>query len=158
MVYAFSNCRATPNADVAFCINDWLDGVRSEWIAQRMAPMTPLDSKNNDRTAFVPIQVTVSGVATATNVRARFGYLENNSDLLHCMPYAQCSTELPSAAPTDLYSFTSESVTRQACANGATCTVTIPALPNRILYYVIDRLDGSGNVVASTPVQAVAVP
>ncbi len=55
-------------------------------------------------------------------------------------------------------SFTNETVTRQGCANGATCTITIPSLPNRVLYYVIDRLDSSGNVVATTPLAAVTVP
>jgi hypothetical protein len=49
-------------------------------------------------------------------------------------------------------------VTHQNGASGAMCAATIPSLPNRVLYYVIDRLDGSGNVVTSSAMQAVAVP
>ena len=83
-------------------------------------PRFPSDSVN--RTTFVPVNVTYHGVPFASNIRARFGYRENGGDLLHCTAYAQdCSTEIPSAAPTDPYSFTNESVTRQSCANGAAC-------------------------------------
>jgi hypothetical protein len=112
-----------------------------------------------NRTTFVPVKVTYQGAAFASNIRARFGYLENGGDLLRCTAYAQdCSTEIPSAAPSDPYSFTNESVTRQSCANNVLCSVMIPSLPNRVLYYVIDRLDANGNVVTSSAMQAVAVP
>ncbi len=155
--YEYSNCRPTADAQFMFCPGYWLDGVRSEWLAYRIPPAFPADSVN--RTTFVPVSVTYEGVAFASNIRARFGYLENGGDLLRCTAYAEdCSTEIPSGSPSDPYSFTNESVTRQACANGAACTVTIPSLPNRVLYYVIDRLDASGNIVTSSAIQAVAVP
>jgi hypothetical protein len=107
----------------------------------------------------VPVTVTYQGVPFASNIRARFGYLENGGDQLRCTAYAQdCSTEIPSGASTDPYSFTNESVTRESCANGTICTITIPSLPNRLLYYVVDRLDGSGAVVTTSAMQVVAVP
>ena len=156
--YQFSNCRLTPEADFMFCPADWLDGVQSEWLAYRVAPTATIDSSN--RTTFVPVRVTARGIPGASNVRARFGYLENGdgSNLFRCTPYAQdCSTEIPVASPTDPYSFTNEAVTRHNCAPGGQCIVTIPALSNRILYYILDHLDGSGAIVASKPVGAVAV-
>jgi hypothetical protein len=155
--YEYSNCRPTADAQFMFCPGYWLDGVRTEWLAYRIPSAFPADSVN--RTTFVPVNVTYQGVSFASNIRARFGYLENGGDLLQCTPYAQdCSTETPSGSPTDPYSFTNQSVTRQSCANGAACTIAIPSLPNRVLYYVIDRLDASGNVVTSSAIQAVAVP
>jgi hypothetical protein len=42
--------------------------------------------------------------------------------------------------------------------SGANCTITIPAVANRILYYVVDWLDGAGGVVQTSPMQAAAVP
>jgi hypothetical protein len=105
------------------------------------------------------VNLTYQGVPFAVNIRARFGYLENGGDLLRCTAYAEdCSTEIPGASASDPYSFSNESVTRQNCANGAPCSITIPSLPNRVLYYVIDRLDAGGNVVTSIAIQAVAVP
>lgn len=155
--YEYSNCRPTADAQFMFCPGYWLDGVRNEWLAYRIPNSFPADNVN--RTTFVPVSVTYPGVAFAANIRARFGYLENGGDLLRCSAYAQdCSTEIPSATPTDPYSFTNESVSRETCAGGALCGVTIPSLPNRILYYVIDRLDASGNVVTTSAMQAVAVP
>jgi hypothetical protein len=155
--YVFSNCRPTADAQFMFCPGYWLDGVRTEWLAYKIPSAFPVDNVN--RTSFVPVTVTYSGVPFASNIRARFGYLENGGDLLHCTAYAQdCSTEIPSASASDPFSFTNETVTRQNCTNGAACAVTIPSLPNRVLYYVVDRLDGSGNVVTTTPLQAVAVP
>jgi hypothetical protein len=155
--YGFSNCRPTPDAQFMFCPGYWLDGVRTEWLAYHIAPAVPSDSVN--RTTLVPLTITSQGVPFAANIRARFGYFENGGDLLRCTAYAQdCSTEIPTGASTDPYSFTNETVTRQSCANGASCSVTIPSLPNRILYYVVDRLDSSGGIVASSPLQAVAVP
>jgi hypothetical protein len=155
--YEYSNCRPTADAQFMFCPGYWLDGVRTEWLAYRIPSAFPADSVN--RTTFVPVTVSYQGVPFASNIRARFGYLENGGDLLRCTAYAEdCSTEIPSGASSDPYSFANESVTRQSCANGAVCTVTIPSLPNRVLYYVIDRLGASGSVVASGAMQAVAVP
>ena len=155
--YEYSNCRPTADAQFMFCPGYWLDGVRTEWLAYRIPSAFPADNVN--RTTFVPVSLTYQGVPFASNIRARFGYLENGGDLLRCTAYAQdCSTEIPSATPGDPYSFTNEAVTRQSCVNGASCVITIPSLPNRVLYYVIDRLDASGNVVMSSSVQATAVP
>jgi len=155
--YQFSNCRATPDAAFAFCVADWLDGVRSEWVALRLNPFPNPDGV--DRTTFVPISFTYQGSSTASYIRARFGYLENGATLLRCMPYqAECSTEIPKRATKDPYSFTNEMAMRQSCPNGSVCKITIPAISNRMLYYVVDRLDYNGNLVTSDPLQVVAVP
>jgi hypothetical protein len=155
--YQFSNCRATPDAAFAFCVADWLDGVRSEWVVLRLNPFPNPDGV--DRTTFVPISVTFQGSSTASYIRARFGYLENGATLLRCTPYqAECSTEIPKRAAKEPYSFTNESVTRESCHNGSACKITIPAISNRMLYYVVDRLDYKGNLVSSYPLQVVAVP
>jgi hypothetical protein len=155
--YTFSNCRPTPDGQFMFCPGYWLDGIRTEWLALRIGAQPPMD--NVDRTTFVPVTVAYQGVPFAANIRARFGYAENGGDLLQCTAYGQdCSTEIPSGAGTDPFSFTNEAVTRQACVNGANCTITIPSLANRVLYYVVDRLDSSGTVLETSPLQAVAVP
>jgi hypothetical protein len=155
--YAFSNCRPTPDGQFMFCPGYWLDGVRTEWLALRIGAQPPIDNVN--RTTFVPIIVNYQGVPFASNIRARFGYAENGGDLLRCTAYGQdCSTEIPSGSPGDPFSFSNEPATRQACVNGANCTITIPSLANRILYYVVDRLDSGGSIVETSPMQAVAVP
>jgi hypothetical protein len=112
-----------------------------------------------NRTTFVPVNVTYQVCPFASNIRARFGYLENGGDLLRCTAYAQdCSTEIPSGAPGDPYSFTNESVTRQSCANGAACTVTIPE-PAESRAVLRDRPAGCERQRGDhSAMQAVAVP
>jgi hypothetical protein len=157
--YQFSNCRLTPEAAFMFCPADWLDGVEADWLAYRLTPMSTLDSVN--RTTFVPVPVFVTGVPGATNVRARFGYLENgdSENLFRCTAYARdCSTEIPVGRADDPYSFTNETVTRRSCPAGSQCGFTIPALSNRMLYFVVDHLDDAGATVYSGPIHAVAVP
>ena len=125
--YEYSNCRPTADAQFMFCPGYWLDGVRTEWLAYRIPAAFPTDSVN--RTTFVPVSVNYPGVSFASNIRARFGYLENGGDLLRCTAYAEdCSTEIPSSSASDPYSFTNESVTRQSCANGAVCSRHYPKL------------------------------
>jgi hypothetical protein len=154
--YSFTNCRFTPDGQFMMCPAYWADGIRTDWMAYRTDQLPPIDSVN--RTQFVNIPVSVQPVSGATYVRARFGYLENGGDLLHCSAYAQdCSTEIPSGSPTDPFSFTNETVTRQTCTSGP-CIVNIPALPNRVVYFLIDRLDSSGNILNTGPLQSVAVP
>ena len=155
--YQFSNCRATPDAAFAFCLADWLDGVRSEWLVLRLKPYPSPDG--SDRTSFVPVSLAFKGIPDASYIRARFGYLENGPTLLHCTPYqVDCSTEIPVRASKDPFSFTNETVHHRNCPNGARCSITIPAISNRILYYVVDRLNLAGEVVSSDPMQVVAVP
>ncbi len=155
--YQFSNCRATPDANFAFCVADWLDGVRSEWVALRLSPFPKSDGV--DRTTFVNVPVMFQRGADASYFRVRFGYAENGPSLLCCTPYqSECTSESPKKTPKDPYSFIYEKVTRQTCAPGDTCTLTIPAISNRMLYYVVDRLDSRGAIINSEPMQVVAVP
>lgn len=154
--YQFSNCRTTPDADYLFCLADWLDGVRSEWISYRITPVPPVDTL--DRTTTVSYAVPVTGIPSAVSVRARYGYLENGGSLMRCTAYGvECSTEIPSGTPSDPYSFTDEAVTRQPCANGVACTVIIPAISNRVVYYTVDWLDGGGSIVQSSALQMAAI-
>jgi hypothetical protein len=155
--YQFSNCRSTPDANFAFCVADWLDGVRSEWVALRLSPFPGSD--HVDRSKFVSVPVVFRKGTEAAYFRVRFGYAENGPSLLCCTPYqSECTSETSKSAPQDPYSFINEKVTRQSCAAGDSCTLSIPAISNRMLYYVVDRLDSRGAIINSDPMQVVAVP
>jgi hypothetical protein len=81
-------------------------------------------------------------------VRIRFGYDAN----LYCTSRKEsCST---GATNGDAFAWLSEPINWQSCGTG--CTVTIPAISGRVLYYAVDRKDASGTIV-SGGVQAVAV-
>jgi hypothetical protein len=103
------------------------------------------DSEN--RTDFVQIPITLSG-QTGDIVRIRFGYNPN----LYCTTrQEQCST---GAANGDPFAFaTVDPVNWQACDSG--CTVNIAGYANRVLYYQIDRKNGSTSMTSATQILAV---
>lgn len=111
-----------------------------------------------DRSTFVPYVVTAHATGAAQYARARFGYAENGAvSSFYCTSRQEgCSTDIPTGSPSDPYSFLSEAVTHQTCTSG--CAIAIPAISGRVLYYVVDELDGSGNVVVTSPLRVVATP
>ena len=146
----FANISASSDGTWAFGACVYCDGIRTDLFAAKLPPWPGNDSVN--RGAFVNIPVTLGASAVSANAQVRFGYAENGpvSSLLCTARQEVCTT---GGSP---FAFASETQTLQACSGG--CTINLPALPGRVVYYVVDRTDNSGNIVSSTPMQAVAVP
>jgi hypothetical protein len=140
----YANVHGTDGADWVLGVGKWVNGVRSQIYGAKL-PSWQLDSQYRGDFIKVPIKV---GGRQGDKVRIRFGYDAN----LRCTTRQEaCST---GAANNDPFAWESEPVNWTACDNG--CTVTIPAIGNRVLYYVIDRKDMLGNI-SSGVMQAVAV-
>ena len=108
-------------------------------------PSWQLDSQYRGDFIKVPVKV---GGRFGDKVRIRFGYDTN----LYCTSRQDaCST---GAANNDPFAWVSEAVNWTTCGNG--CSVTIPAIGNRVLYYVVDRRDTFGNVTSGA-MRALAV-
>jgi len=133
-------------------------------LSAKMPPYPALDSL--DRSTFLPMSVqlappTGSGV---DNAIIRFGYAENGgSDQYYCTSrkeacYAAASTipVTPFQFPSDGSDGTISSLSGMPCASG--CTVAIPALSQRVLYYQVLYRDIQNRVVAQTAKQVVATP
>src|SRR5579859_1153329 len=108
------------------------DGVRTDLFGALRPSWVP-DSEN--RGDFIHVRTSLGG-HTGDTVRIRFGY---NSSLYCTTRQEQCST---GAANGDPFAWLSEAVTWQACDQG--CSIDIPALAGRILYYVVDRKNSAG--------------
>jgi hypothetical protein len=109
---------------------------------------------------FVNLPVTVGASSDAgVNARVRFGYAENGPPSAFYCAYNRkeaCIND-PLATATSPYFFASESGQSVVnCASG--CTLTIPAIPGRVVYYAIDRVDGGGNVIDAGQAQVALVP
>ncbi len=157
--YSFTNSTLSPDGGYYLFVK--IDGVRRDFFAFRRPPWPELDSV--DKSIYVPVNITTIAPVNTAFVRARFGYKEfydngtGHASLFHCTAYAQeCSTEIPSGAPTDPFSFTNESVTKQSVTPGLPVTITIPSNPGMVLYYVIDWLNSGGSVIRTTPMQIIA--
>lgn len=140
----YANVHGTDGADWMLGVGKWVNGVRSQIYGAKL-PSWQLDSQYRGDFIKVPVK---AGGRQGDKVRIRFGYDAN----LRCTTRQEaCST---GAANNDPFAWESEPVNWTACDNG--CTVTIPAIGNRVLYYVIDRKDTLGNI-SSGVTQAVAV-
>jgi hypothetical protein len=145
---SFFNGHFMPDASGVIFNCDWCSGVRPDLYWAKLPPTPPTDSIN--RSNYVNVPVTLSGVA-GDQVRIRFGYAENGPPAsLFCMTRQEaCATDASGANP---FVYLSETQHFTACGSG--CTVNIPAVPGRVVYYVVDRLNGT---IRSGPLQTQAV-
>ncbi|MGE5488333.1 MAG: ubiquitin-activating E1 FCCH domain-containing protein [bacterium] len=149
---SLTNARTTPDGK-------WLlftPRLRAERVGlwQALVPDNPASDDVN-RSDFVPFPVRLAGRPGATRTVLEFGY---DPDLQwRCSQRAEAcvvdSTTYDTAAP---YKFaTTDAVAGADCSNG--CTLTIPAIADRILYYRWKYRDANGNVLATGPVRIAAI-
>jgi hypothetical protein len=147
------NGRPLPDGSWAFFPNDTLNGVRSEVMLVKIPPMPAPDSVN--RGDFVPIQVLVDPPQGTATAWVEFGYDPN----FRCAGRAETCVSVSSAgdwAGKVPYYFAGETYTEVPCSSS--CTIAIPALPQRMLYYRAKYRDASGAVTGVSASSVVAVP
>jgi hypothetical protein len=150
--YQFGNMIPAPDGKWAFTQGYWLDGARNEILAMKLPPFPSYDTIN--RADYVPVPVEISG-EQGTSARIRFGYAENGSpSSFFCTSRQEaCVTDI-SVAP---FAFAqSDALTPASCASG--CTVNIPGISGRVVYYVTERMDQTGQVVQQGDMQTRMVP
>jgi hypothetical protein len=140
----YANVHGTDGAGWVFGVGKWANGDRSQIYGIKV-PSWRLDSQY--RGDFEQIPIKVSGRSGDT-VRVRFGY---DTNLFCTTRQEQCST---GATNGDAFAWASEQPSWQACTNQ--CSVTVPGIAGRVLYYVVDRKDSTG-VISSGLTQVVAV-
>ncbi|MBV9300565.1 MAG: hypothetical protein JOY53_00480 [Acidobacteriaceae bacterium] len=142
----YANMHSLATGDWGVSTVKWGDGRRTDIFGVKLPPWPNEDSiiRNN----FVTVPVSLGGVS-GSQVRIRFGY---NTGLFCSTRQEQCST---AAANSDPYAWLSEPQSWTPCGNSG-CTVNIPAISSRVLYYVVDRMTASGTVI-SGPMMLTAV-
>ena len=113
------------------------------------------------RESFVPVEVQIgsvpSGTATAT---VEFGYDELNS---YGLSFPPCTTRQETCVATQAtvsdstpFYWASENYTGLACAGG--CTVAIPGISGRVVYYRVRYRNTTGQVIGADETRVAAVP
>ncbi|HVW10994.1 MAG TPA: hypothetical protein VHC90_20560 [Bryobacteraceae bacterium] len=139
--FEFSTFIPDPTGKWGFLEGYWLNGVRNDLMIAKLPPWPNPQDVTVNRTNFINQSVQVGASQNLPNARVRFGYTENgNASDFFCT--ARQEACVAAGAP---YSFISESAGWQACTNG--CTISVPAIPGRVLFYAVDRQDGAGNTV-----------
>ena len=102
---------------------------------------------------FVPVPVQIPALAGANQARVRFGYADYGTagTNFYCTSRPEdCLTD----AALSPFAFASDAPTPAACSSG--CTINIPALPGRVLFFGVERLN-SGVPVSNGALQVMAV-
>jgi len=159
MVNGFENAWVTPdNSHILFRCEFCAYQSQEMWMAQNL----PSPSEDSiARWAFVPLSVTVLPLAglDVNNAIVEFGYQEDGApQLIDCTTrkdacIATASTVTPGNQP---FYFASENPAGAPCATG--CTIAIPAISQRVLYYQVKYRAANNTVLAASLVGAVVVP
>jgi len=152
--YQFKNLHATPSGRWAFVESGWVDGVRDDMLLVKLPPW-PNAQQDGTRNGFVPIQVDLPPNEQYSKARIRFGYAENGpvSSFFCTSRQEACVTD---EALTPFAYEQSETLTPKSCQGG--CSIAIPAIPGRVLYYRVERLNDSQTDVLAGPMSARVVP
>jgi hypothetical protein len=159
MVFGFENNRLLPDNSWLLLRTDFLNYQRSDMWMAKMLPYPPPDSVV--RGTFVPVPLTLKPPAgmAVNNAIVQFGYQEYGApQSIDCTTrndacIATASTVTQGNQP---YYFASENPAGAACSSG--CTITVPAISQRILYYRVQYRAANNAVLAVGPVTSVVVP
>jgi hypothetical protein len=111
-------------------------------------PRQQTDTVN--RTAYVPVSVSAPARAGVDNVIVEFGYADNGDPTRYYCTARQeaCVAQNGTIDPkTPFYYLTTEAASIKGAACQSGCTVTIPAVSGRVLYYRVDFRDATGTIV-----------
>jgi hypothetical protein len=158
MVYGFENNALLPDNSWIVYRQEWLNYQRAELWMSKSLPYPQPDSVA--RWTFVPMVLpNLQGPAGTTNALVEFGYQEYGApQLLNCTTrndacIATASTVTSGNQP---FYFASENPAGAPCASG--CTIAIPAISQRVLYYQVVFRAANNTVLSSGTPTAVTVP
>jgi hypothetical protein len=162
MVTGFEGNQLLPDNSWVLYRQEFLNYQRPEmWMA--MYPPYPPDDPGDSiaRGTFVPMTVKLSPPAglSVNNAIVDFGYQEYGApQLLNCTTRNDACIAAASAVPSgnQPFYFASENPAGVPCASG--CTIAIPAISQRILYYQVKYRAANNAVLAADPVTSVVVP
>ncbi len=148
----FWNSRSVPDGS-------WLYTSLAMDSALKLIKIPPRSTDTVNRTGYIPISIGLAARAGVDNVVVEFGYAENGiPGAYYCTARQEsCVAQGATIAPTQPFYFASTeaaSIQGMPCASG--CTVTLPGVSGRMLYYRVDSRNSAGGVVdQQTGVQAV---
>jgi hypothetical protein len=155
----FWNGNVSPDGSFMATLVRWMDGVRSDALATVLPPYPNSDGVS--RNTFIPISVAIQpppGLPVQSAV-VEFGYVENG-DAANYYCTSRQETCVATAAAVNLnspFAFEqTETYVPAPCSAG--CTIAIPALPQRALYYRWKYIGSTGQVIETSQTHVVLTP
>ena len=141
---------ALPDGWVGYNAN-YIDNLGRANYAVKLPPFPALDSIS--RTGFVAIPVSLTPPSGVNNAIVEFGYPDFHGNCTTrneaCVANASTINSVP-------FQFAGENPAGAPCA--ATCTIVIPAMSQRMLYYRVKYRDAANAVLSTTPYQVLVTP
>jgi hypothetical protein len=151
----------------------YTNGAWTDVTLGKLPPYPPTDSVTRSTFQAIPLKVAPPPGLAVNNAVVQFGYSENGTPTSFFCTSRQekclaTAATLPTPVfeaknPTPAFSFPTDGaggvetgVSGLPCASG--CTVAIPAISQRMLYYQVKYRDGSNNTLATGELQVIAVP
>jgi hypothetical protein len=142
-VDAYKQMRATFDDKWAFVTPRWLHGARTDVFAVKLPPMN-YDSIS--RVTYQPISIQLGSVPVGTsNVIAEFGY---DPDFRCGSGQETCIANQAVVNEASPFYWGSETYSGLPCGFG--CSITIPAIPQRVVYYRLKYRDAGSAEIATT--------
>jgi hypothetical protein len=142
----------------------YTSGAWTDILLGKLPPYPPTDSVARWAFQAIPVKLTPPPGLTVDNAVIQFGYAENGSPdsffctsrREKCLATAATVTATAFAFPSDGVGGLESDIAGLACANG--CTIAIPAISQRMLYYQVKYRDGSNKTLATGQMEVIAIP
>jgi len=149
----FASIHMLPDNSWAMFQSNYLDGIsRNDYMAM-MPPFPPASSVARGVFVTVPIAVKPPAGAGVNNAIVQFGYQEYGSN---CTTRAEVCIANAAAIGAVPFFYASEAPAGMPCSGG--CTISVPAISQRVLYYKVVYRSASNNVLSATTNQVLLVP
>jgi hypothetical protein len=139
-------------------------GAWTDILLGKLPPYPPTDSVVRSTFQPIPVKLTPPPGLTVDNAVIQFGYAENGSPGSFfctsrqemCLATAATIPATPFAFPSDGTNGLESDIAGLPCANG--CTIAIPAISQRMLYYQVKYRDASNRTLATGRMEVTAIP
>ena len=149
-IFPFWNAKAMPNGRWMLVWSTYFQGLRNSVLLVKLPPF-PAETDGLVRNDFMPYLVKIATPqvpgASVTNAVVQFGYDKR----FFCTSRQETCIQ-GSAAD---FAYRRENPAGVPCANG--CTIPVPAISQRVLYFQVLLRDAGNNVVAKMEPEAVAI-
>ena len=154
------NARYTSSADNQLVTVGWGGNDVQDYLAF-LGTIPPVGKQDSvARNTFVPTYVKLTPPAGlgANNAVVEFGYAENGSaGNFYCTSRQEtCVAVSDTVNEANPFYWATESFSGTPCAGG--CTIAVPGISGRVVYYRWKFRDASNNVIATSALQVAAVP
>jgi len=151
--YNFTNAKVTPDAKWIQVLPQWLEGQRTDIFWVKLPPFPGPESNAGTAPGATGLTLQVSG-GPGDAVRVAFGYAENGGPAnFYCTSRAEACYTSATATAASPFVYAGEVQSFTPCSGG--CTVQIPAIPGRIVYYQVQRRNGSNTTTSALGTVAV---